>query len=87
MSAETENDSSADIYLKASAVRHRYGDCSGMWITRRIADAGFPEPTYFGGLRFWKLSELERWDRAQKAAPKPRRARDMKQARAWSVRR
>lgn len=82
MSDQTENNSSIDdIYLKAAQVRHRYGDCSGMWITRRIADAGFPEPTFLGGLRFWKLRDLERWDRERKNAPKPRPARDMKAAR------
>ena len=47
----------------------------------RIADAGFPEPIFLGGLRFWKLSDLERWDRDQKDAPKSRPARDMKAAR------
>jgi predicted DNA-binding transcriptional regulator AlpA len=83
MSAEPETRSSdVDIYLKAAQVRQRYGDCSGMWIRRRIADAGFPEPIFLGGLRFWKLSDLELWEVDQKNAPKARPARDMKQARA-----
>lgn len=82
MSAQTENDSSVDdIYLKAAQVRHRYGECSDMWVRRRIRDAGFPEPTFLGGLRFWKLRDLERWDRERVIAPKPRPARDMKPAR------
>ena len=82
MSAETENDTSQDIYLKAAQVRQRYGNCSVMWITRRHKDEGFPEPDYFGGLRFWKLSDLERWERDRKAAPKTRPARDMKAVRS-----
>jgi hypothetical protein len=82
MSAEIEHDSSQEIYLKAAQVRQRYGNCSDMWITRRQRDEGFPEPDYFGGLRFWKLSDLERWERERKAAPKARRVRNMKTARA-----
>ncbi len=82
MSAETENKSPEDnIYLKAAQVRQRFGNCSDMWITRRIADAGFPAPVYFGGLRFWKLSDVERWERERKAAPKPRPSRPMIAAR------
>jgi predicted DNA-binding transcriptional regulator AlpA len=53
-----------------------------MWITRRQKDAGFPEPIFLGGLRFWKLSDLERWERDQKAAPKTRPARDMRAVRS-----
>ena len=74
-----ENDSSHDVYLKAAQVRQRFGNCSGMWIERRQKDAGFPAPTYFGGLRFWKLSDLERWERDQKAAPKARPAKAVRQ--------
>lgn len=81
MSAETENDFPQDIYLKAAHVRLRYGNCSDMWITRRQKDAGFPDPIYFGSLRYWKLSDRARWEGDQKAAPKSRAARDMKRAR------
>jgi predicted DNA-binding transcriptional regulator AlpA len=71
-----------DIYLKAAQVRQRFGNCSDMWITRRQKDAGFPEPIFLGGLRFWKLSDLERWYRDQKTAPKTRPARDMRAVRS-----
>ena len=55
-----------DIFLKAKQVRARYGHCSHMWIERRQKDAGFPVPTFFGGLRFWRLSDLQDWDETQK---------------------
>ena len=72
---------SIDIYLKATQVRQRYGNCSDMWITRRQKDEGFPEPKYFGALRFWKSSELKRWERERRTAPKARLARPMVAAR------
>lgn len=60
---------SPDIFLKARQVRDRYGHCSHMWIVRRMQSDGFPTPTYFGRLRFWKVAELDQWDRDRKAAP------------------
>ena len=60
-----------DIFLKAKQVRARYGDCSHMWIERRQKDAGFPVPTFFGGLRFWRLRDLQDWDETQKDKPRP----------------
>ena len=39
-----------------------------MWIERRLKDdSGFPRPVYFGRFRYWLLSDLERWERAQAA--------------------
>jgi len=63
-------------------VRQRYGNCSGMWIERRQKDAGFPAPTFFGGLRFWRLSDLQGWDESQKAKPRPRASRAFKPVRS-----
>jgi predicted DNA-binding transcriptional regulator AlpA len=60
------------LFLKARQVRARYGDVSHMWLVRRQNDAGFPSPTILGGIRFWKLSDLERWEKDQKSAPKIR---------------
>ncbi|MDR3484199.1 MAG: hypothetical protein P4M05_04725 [Bradyrhizobium sp.] len=66
MASETET------YLKTNQVRERYGNCSAMWIERRMKDSGFPQPVYFGVLRFWRVSDLVVWDAEQiKAAPKP----------------
>jgi predicted DNA-binding transcriptional regulator AlpA len=59
-----------DIYLKAAQVRRRFGGVSDMWIHRRMRDAAlpFPAPTHFGGLRFWRLVDLEAWESASKTA-------------------
>lgn len=53
-------------YLPARRVWERYGVTS-MTLHRWIADErlAFPPPHYFGRLRFWKISELEAWERAQ----------------------
>lgn len=35
-----------------------------MWISRAIAQRGFPAPIHLGGRdRFWRLEDLQRWDR------------------------
>jgi len=59
-------------FLKARQVRARYGGVSHMWLVRRQNDAGFPSPTTFGGIRFWKLSDLERWEGGKKTTRKIR---------------
>ena len=57
------------IYLSAKQTKIRYGSCSDMWLwRRRIDDSGFPEPHYFSGRRFWKLSDLMDWERKQSQA-------------------
>ncbi len=56
MASETE------IYLKTNQVRERYGNCSAMWIERRMKNSGFPPPVHFGVLRFWRLSDLTAWE-------------------------
>ena len=61
-----------ETFLTTAKVRERYG-VSHMFIERRLADAGstFPRPIYLGRLRFWKLAELEAWERAQALKPPP----------------
>jgi hypothetical protein len=57
-------------FLTSRAVRARYGNCSDMWIYRRLHDAsGFPWPIEITGRRFWKLSALIAWERARAKAP------------------
>lgn len=57
---------SNEIFLSAAQVRARYGGVSFMWIERRLKDdSGFPTPAKFGRLRFWKIGDLEAWERAQ----------------------
>jgi predicted DNA-binding transcriptional regulator AlpA len=56
----------SEVYLRTKQVRARYGSVSHMWVERRLqADPSFPRPIYFGRLRFWKLSELEKWEAAK----------------------
>lgn len=58
---------SGAVYLTAAQVRARYGGVSHMWIERLLKRApDFPRPVTLGGsiLRFWRLSELETWERA-----------------------
>ena len=53
-------------YLSSNQLRARYGGRSHMWVERRLKyDKGFPRPVYFGRLRFWKLSDIEAWERQQ----------------------
>jgi hypothetical protein len=72
MSITTQVEIPQTLFLKARQVRARYGDVSHMWLVRRQKDAGFPSPTILGGIRFWKLSDLERWEKDQRTAPKIR---------------
>ncbi|WP_442577914.1 helix-turn-helix transcriptional regulator [Mesorhizobium sp. ASY16-5R] len=55
-------------YLPARGVWERYGK-SSMTLHRWLADErmNFPKPVYFGRFRFWRLSELETWERQQVA--------------------
>ena len=82
MPITSEVESPPTIFLKARQVRTRYGEVSHMWLVRRQKDAGFPSPIFFGGIRFWKLSDLERWEADQQPTPNARAARNMKAARA-----
>lgn len=53
-------------YLPARRVWERYGITS-MSLHRWVNDPAlnFPRPMYFGRFRFWRLSELEEWERRQ----------------------
>ena len=57
-------------YLTSRQVRERYGKVSHMWIERRMRDAsGFPQPVRLGGARrFWRLTDLEKWEAQRLAA-------------------
>ena len=56
--------SRADRFLPAREVWRRYG-VSSMSLHRWLGDARmqFPRPHYFGRLRFWRLADLEAWER------------------------
>jgi hypothetical protein len=68
-----DDDPAADVLLRALQVRKRYGDCSDMWLHRRLHDdSGFPKPVYVGPVRYWRLSDLLAWERAQAERPTPK---------------
>jgi predicted DNA-binding transcriptional regulator AlpA len=57
-------DEADECYLPGPKVSARY-DVSDMTIYRWIRDERmqFPQPHYFGRLRYWKLSDLMSWER------------------------
>ncbi len=58
-----DDDSANEKFLPASLVKARYS-VSDMWLWRRLADrSGFPHPITVSGRRFWRLTELVRWER------------------------
>jgi predicted DNA-binding transcriptional regulator AlpA len=60
-------DDSGDYFLTAVQVRQRYGNASDMWLWRRLRDdSNFPRPIEIRKRRYWKLSELIAWERAQR---------------------
>lgn len=57
-----------ETFLPARRVWQRYGVTS-MSLHRWLADdrMDFPKPTYLGRFRYWKLAELEAWERSRAA--------------------
>ena len=57
---------SGDRFLPAAQVWRRYG-VSSMSLHRWIRDPtmNFPPATYIGRRRYWRLSDLVRWERAR----------------------
>jgi predicted DNA-binding transcriptional regulator AlpA len=61
------------VFLTAPEVLTRYG-VSHMWLVRRLeTDPKFPKPIYIGRLRFFKIAELEQYERECATAPPPQR--------------
>jgi predicted DNA-binding transcriptional regulator AlpA len=58
-------DDSTEHYLPARQVWERYG-VTDMTLHRwvRSQQMNFPKPVYIGRYRYWRLSELEAWERA-----------------------
>ncbi len=56
----------AATYIPGPKVRARY-NVTDMTIHRWLndRDMGFPRPFYFGRFRYWRLAELEAWERSQ----------------------
>ena len=64
------SDESEEVFLSARQVCERYGGCSTMWLHRKVRDdATFPRPTFLGSRRYFKLSQLNAWEKAQALLP------------------
>jgi len=66
-------DQSESVFINANQVRARYGGVSHMTLLRWMDAEGFPAATYFGRKRFWKLEQLESWERERAARSSQRR--------------
>ena len=55
-----------DTLISAKQTRSRYGGRSDMWLWRLLHDetSGFPEPLVINGRRYWRIRELEKWERS-----------------------
>jgi hypothetical protein len=62
------------VWISAQQVLDRYGGRSEMWLVRKLNnkisgrdnpafDPDFPKPAYSGRLRFFRLDELEQYDK------------------------
>jgi predicted DNA-binding transcriptional regulator AlpA len=58
-------DPTEETFLPARKTWERYG-VTAMTIHRWLEDErlNFPPPLYFGRFRYWRLTELEAWERA-----------------------
>ena len=61
------------VFISRKTLCARYG-VSHMFVERRLKDdPTFPKPTRFGkgtGRRYWRIDEIEKWERARAAAAK-----------------
>jgi hypothetical protein len=58
--------SEADNYLPSIKVQRRYDICSrtlNRWEDKR--DLGFPRPVLINRRRYWRLADLQAWERAR----------------------
>jgi hypothetical protein len=52
------------VWISAKQVLARFGGRSEMWLNRKLTmEAGFPRPMYSGRLRFFRLDELEQYEK------------------------
>ena len=60
------------VLIPTGQLRARYGNppVSDTWVDRRLAsDPNFPRPVYIGNRRYWKISELENFERGLARSP------------------
>lgn len=52
------------VWISARQVLARYGGRSEMWLNRKLTmEADFPRPMYSGRLRFFRLDEIEQYEK------------------------
>ena len=56
-----------DAYCTAAQVRARYGNVSDMSLYRwvRNPSLGFPSPININGRRYWRIADLQAWERTR----------------------
>ena len=61
-----------ETYVTAPQLRARFGGRSDVWLWRLLNDnrANFPRPVMVRRYRYWKISEVEAWEEANRAKPK-----------------
>jgi len=53
------------VFLTSKQLRERYGGLSQQWLWRHQNDeSGFPKPIRIQGRRFWKLKEIETFEKS-----------------------
>ena len=63
----------ATVYLNHKQTCARFGGVSHMWIRRRQLRDGFPLPVFMGRQKFWRIADLEAWEKSQADKPAPGR--------------
>ena len=68
--------SPGETYITATELRARFGGRSEVWLWRLVNDAraAFPKPVIVRRYRYWRMSEIEAWEEANRAKSKPREA-------------
>jgi hypothetical protein len=62
------------VWISTNQVLARYGGRSQMWLWRKIQnEPTFPRPAYFGRMQFFRVDELEAYERAAAAIAPPAR--------------
>jgi predicted DNA-binding transcriptional regulator AlpA len=51
-----------DTFLPTAKVKARYGGISSQWLWRHEKDESFPRATRINGRKFWRLSDLIRYE-------------------------
>jgi predicted DNA-binding transcriptional regulator AlpA len=61
-----------EMYITAPQLRERFGGRSDVWLWRLLRDerANFPKPIMLRRYRYFRLSEIEAWEEANRAKSK-----------------